>query len=419
MSFISEGDLQFARGAFRSYYERPRERVEIPRKIESREFGYFVFGENIMVRHLSLRDADSLANLFTERVPRHVYYSSAFFHLPSAPMERKGWIGAELVFDIDADHLPVRCKAEHDFWLCKNCGEHGPKPMPKGCPKCQSRVEEIEWLCEHCLREARNELLKLLDFLELSLGIESKDITLNFSGHRGYHVHVDNDHLNSLDQYARKEVVDYVAGNGLDVSYHGLYLSRGSSSLIGPDYSEPSWRGRIARGVYDLLGQLSDPSYEGYFSENLTPKTFRRFLKRQEVLVKLWSSRPVWGAASAIKADDWIKLAQLAVRRQAANIDSVVTTDVHRLIRMINTLHGKTGLLSLKIGYDEVETFDPFRDPVVFPDQPSVKMKVLYCPEFRVKEKSYGPYHNQVVEVPLSTAVFMVCKGVGTLSSGR
>jgi len=418
MSFIAERDLQFARDAFRSYYRRPKQHIEIPRKIEKREFGYFVFGEKIMVRHISLTEANSLTRIFIDRAPLHAYYSSAFFHSPSVPMEKKGWMGAELVFDIDADHLPVGCKADHDFWLCKSCGKYGPKPAPKKCPTCQREVEEIEWLCEICLREARNELLKLLDFLELSLGIRSKDITLNFSGHRGYHLHVDNDHLNSMDQFARKEIVDYVTGNGLDLSQHGLYISTTSGTLIGPEYSDPSWRGKIARGVYDLLGQLPDPSYEAQFRGALTSKIYRRFLKRQEALMKLWSSRPVWGVASGIKPDDWIKLAELAVRMQAARIDTVVTTDVHRLIRMINTLHGKTGLLSLRIDHDEVEDFDPFRDSVVFPDHPSIKMKVLYSPRFRIKDKTYGPYHNEVVEVPFCTAMFMVCKGVSTISSG-
>lgn len=419
MSFISKRDLQFARDAFRSYYEHPRKEILIPRKMRNREFGHFLFGGKIMVRHLSLRDSGELKELFVDTVPLHAYYSSAFFQSPSAPMERKGWLGAELVFDIDADHLPVRCKAEHDFWLCKNCGKYGPKPAPKSCRECQGSVEEIEWLCEFCLREARNELLKLLDFLELSFGIDSKDISLNFSGHRGYHLHVDNNDFNSMDQFARKEIVDYVSGNNLELSHHGLYLSPNSGSLIGPDYGDPSWRGKVARGVFDLLGQLSDPSYETYFSEALTPKTYRRFLKHREALTKLWSSRPVWGIASGVKPDDWIRLAELAVHKQAVKIDTVVTTDVHRLIRMVNTIHGKTGLLSLKIDHDELEDFDPFRDSVVLPDEPSVKVKVLYCPRFIVKNRSYGPYHNEDVEVPLYTAVFMVCKGVGTLISGR
>jgi len=30
-------------------------------------------------------------------------------------MENKGWIGADLIFDIDADHIETRCKTEHDL----------------------------------------------------------------------------------------------------------------------------------------------------------------------------------------------------------------------------------------------------------------------------------------------------------------
>ena len=33
-----------------------------------------------------------------------------------------------------------------------------------------------------------------------------------FSGHRGYHVHIENEAVRSLDAMARKEIVDYVTG---------------------------------------------------------------------------------------------------------------------------------------------------------------------------------------------------------------
>ncbi len=37
------------------------------------------------------------------------------------------------------------------------------------------------------------------------------------------------------------------------------------------------------------------------------------------------------------------KLLAEALKLQASEIDTVVTTDIHRLIRMPKTLHGKTG----------------------------------------------------------------------------
>ena len=39
-------------------------------------------------------------------VPSHIYYSSAYYQTPGAPtMDTKKSTGADLIFDLDADHL--------------------------------------------------------------------------------------------------------------------------------------------------------------------------------------------------------------------------------------------------------------------------------------------------------------------------
>jgi DNA primase small subunit len=38
-----------------------------------------------------------------------------------------------------------------------------------------------------------------------------------FSGHRGYHVQIENEVVKTLDAMARKEIVDYVSGLGLAI----------------------------------------------------------------------------------------------------------------------------------------------------------------------------------------------------------
>ncbi len=53
--------------------------------------------------------------------------------------------------------------------------------------------------------------------LENDFGFSSDELHVFFSGHRGYHVHVEDEAVRSLDAMARKEIVDYVMGLGLAI----------------------------------------------------------------------------------------------------------------------------------------------------------------------------------------------------------
>ena len=116
-----------------------------------------------MIRHRGFKDPTALLGAIRDLVPAHVYFSTAYYKDPTAPMEAKGWMGADLVFDIDADHLDTPCKATHDSWKCKGCGMLGSGGAPKVCPRCKNdRMEEQTWLCEKCLQQAKEETTKLL-----------------------------------------------------------------------------------------------------------------------------------------------------------------------------------------------------------------------------------------------------------------
>jgi DNA primase small subunit len=98
--------------------------------------------------------------------------------------------------------------------------------------------------------------------------------------------------------------------------------------------------------------------------------------------------------------------------RLRTNIDTVVTTDIHRLIRMPGTLNGKTGLKATMLPLDGLENFDPFDEPVVF--RGTQKVHVRRAPEIRIKDQRFGPFENEEVELPLAAAVLLVAKGVAS-----
>jgi DNA primase small subunit len=252
--------LRFIQGKFAEYYEKHSSSVAPPASIERREFGFSLFKENIMLRHKSFRNMNDFRYFLGRVVPSNVYYSGAYYEKPESEMEEKGWLGADLVFDIDADHIDTPCNKLHDKWICGNCGFVGRGLSPERCPVCGSQKFDTKtWPCEVCLKSAKVEAVKLLDMLMRDFGFSGKEVSVFFSGHRGYHVHVESRTAKTLDSVARKEIVDYVCGLGFDAILHGLGEKgvRMSHVLRGPTLNDPGWRGRIAKGVYDFILNLS------------------------------------------------------------------------------------------------------------------------------------------------------------------
>ncbi|MDD1762458.1 MAG: DNA primase catalytic subunit PriS, partial [Methanothrix sp.] len=89
---------------FREYYLESS--LEIPPGFESREWGFLFFDDFGMRRHKSFLSSGEVADYVRSMVPRHLYHSAAYYQKPGAPtMKEKIWQGADLIFDLDADHL--------------------------------------------------------------------------------------------------------------------------------------------------------------------------------------------------------------------------------------------------------------------------------------------------------------------------
>lgn len=413
MSFLTDRESRFVKRIFEEYYRENANSVYVPSKIEKREFGYFTFEQKVMVRHISFKGSNELFETIKKVVPLHIYHSAAYYEYPSAPMEEKVWMGAELIFDIDADHIETLCKKEHDFSLCMDCLSILPSES-KQCGKCGStKINKIDWVCERCIESAKLEVQKLLEFLEVDFGIPSSRIALSFSGNRGFHVVVSDEDVFKMDQMARKEVVDYITGNGLDPLLQGLIVRRGSIISM-PDYTESGWRGRIVRSIIEIVRDLEKPEISSWIIKELGSKMYNRLLKaKEDLLMGL-----LHGSWKDLKPRMVIDLAELAVKRASAAIDTVVTSDVHRLLRLPNTLNGKTGMVALRLSLDDLESFDPFVDAIVLPSD-LCEVKVFGMPRIKVNGMEFGPYTNEVVKLPIYLAVMLMAKGLAKLASAE
>ena len=364
----------FLENKFSEYYEKNLGEIRAPEYIDNREFGFLLFKKGVMVRHKGFKTIESARNYIKMINPSDVYYSTAYYEKPEAPMDKKNWLGADLVFDIDADHLETSCRILHDKWICENCGYSGKGLAPNSCLKCGTeRLKADSWVCEKCLDEAKKEVLKLIDMLISDFGLQPNNLHSYFSGHRGYHLHVNAKQTRMLGDNERKEIVDYILGVGLDVQLYDL--KNIETMLKELELNESGWKGRITRGYYRHLNEIKKGTRQAK-------------LKHKEILRKI-------------------------ITENSARIDTVVTTDIHRLIRMPETLHGKTGLRAVKVDINNLEEFDPFKESLAWKGNMSVF--VLESPRFRIRDEEYGPYMKEKVNLPTAAAILLLCKGKALL----
>jgi DNA primase small subunit len=220
---LPQGSSNLVKTLFREYYEKAS--LELPFDMELREFAFQPFDSPSYVRHLSFNNELELKTFITKTLPLHLFYSSAKYQIPSAKdMEEKGWMGADIQFDLDADHF---CEVKK-FNFCPVCGDHvqGDK-----CPKDGTQTVEYMEITKDCIDQTRDKTIDLVDILKEDFDFKPK---IYFSGNRGFHVIIecsgDCALLNSDD---RKEISEYVMGFNIP-KYQGKPC-------------DPGWPGRLAK----------------------------------------------------------------------------------------------------------------------------------------------------------------------------
>ncbi len=361
-----------------------------------------------MTRHRSVANLNGLKRLLCDLAPSDVYYSSAYYDNPEADMNRKGWLGADLVFDIDADHIPTDCDKIHDEWACGKCGFNGKGITPENCPVCGGQKFDAKtWPCERCINSTKTETVKLIDILEKDFGFSESEIYVFFSGHRGYHVHIETETIRTLDSMARKEIVDYITGLGLNLSRKAAANSNGEVTSRTFRLLEFSRYGRLRE---DMRRFIEDATKSSLTTAGIRGVASTALLQYKPQVLERCIGKGLWDSVKGVKDETWFRIAEYLTNLQIAAIDTVVTTDIHRLIRMNRTLHGKSGLLKVEFPVKHLIDFDPFKEAVAFNDG-TAKVFVSSAPQFRLGDDTFGPYNKQRVELPTAAAILLICKG--------
>ena len=87
--------------------------------------------------------------------------------------------------------------------------------------------------------------------------------------------------------------------------------------------------------------------------------------------------------------------------------------DIHRIFRLPGSINSKSGLT--KLYCENLEKFDPYKMACLITDEP-IEITANTPIKFELKNKEFGPYENEKIELPSFVAVYMICKGIGTLA---
>ena len=375
-----------------------------PPRMPKREWMFIPFGGAPPLRHKSFRSENELRQFLSERAMHSCFYSTAYWKKPyELKMDDKVWQGADLIFDLDGDHLPG--VTDRDF------------------PAMLDVIQEQA----HGLWN---------DFLQPEFGFDEQFLQVTFSGHRGFHLHYRDPSLFHLDSEARRELVSHIRGEGVDV--------QGGLTRFNDD-SVNGWTKRIRQQIPSLIDKLVDIAQEAEGSAKIM-KDLHLGLK--ENLQR--EGKPGKGPASIKKlADmflheerknsvshgqisrlgslqglflDLVKSDASIVLGAAGETDEVVTIDVRRQIRWPTSLHGKTGMRVTefplqRLDNDSSNPFDALSEAFVIGSDKSVTVEIVVDDAIlRFGNESYDVSNGDQLFVSESAATFLSLKGWGKLA---
>ncbi len=343
---------------FRKFYEKNKPTLK---DIEKREFGVGSFRRKIESRHLSFTQ-ESLWNYLVQDIPLFISYSAAYYEFPDAtPMERKVWKGADLIFDLDV---------------------HGGLFLTPG-----------EW------QGVKDDAVRLIeDFLIPEFGIDRDETSLVFSGNRGYHIHVYSRDYLGLRGEERREIANYVSGNGLN--YRDFFRKEGKK-LRGPDQNDWGYKGRFYRMVKETI-EKNPRSISTKYRKEKEKEIFLNNIKKG-----------IWTTSLSRFIDRLEPIAE-KIKLKTINTDAGVTMDTKRLIRLPGSLHGGTALVAGRI--KNIDSFEPYRDAVAFGSSPIKIETIKQIPEIEfLNQTMEGIEKGKIKQVPLSYGIYLFLKGAAEL----
>jgi DNA primase catalytic subunit len=205
------------------------------------------------------------------------------------------------------------------------------------------------------------------------------------------------------------ELAHYITGFGLNstITSDGFLRIKPTGELR--NWQLPSIARKLADAMIAFIDKID--SYEG--SEKWV-KSLKMY--KDHAIEGLQKNPPILSAkVKKVGAKYWQEIADKSAWIYSAEIDQPVTTDIHRVIRLIGSLNGKTGFIVSELTRNELTDHDPLADSVAFKEgelKVVIPNRAINIPEIRIGDDVYGPYNDTTKNLPTSAAVFFLCKGL-------
>lgn len=230
-----------------------------------------------------------------------------------------------------------------------------------GC-RTQSLGENVEVVTDECIEVAKNAVKRLIYILEYHMGFGEDELMIYFSGNRGFHIVVstnDPDWL-TLSSKHRVELADYICARGIEIKRLTEISPKTGVQLVPPKPENGGWRSLIT--VFSKNAELSE--------EN--------------------------------------------VRALAIAVDPLVTQDISRLIRIPNSLNGKSGLVAKLLNVSEVDSFKLDKSVSPFEGYAIIKPRVDFKGVLIGEEVELSKGVSTRVEI--STALYLILNNLATIT---
>ncbi len=306
------------------YYRKEWNANKIPgflvETLEKREFGFDHTGEGPNDRKNVFQDVRDLEDYVKATAPYAMFSSVALYE---EPREMAGWMGAELVFDIDAKDLPLRrCNHEHGM------------------------------VCPVCLEDAKELAKDTLVVLKEDFGLE--DVHAIYSG-RGYHIRVIDEWALQLDGKARERILAYISA-AEEITFEDLQSRK---VMLSSGYF------RVFRLRFGYFIRRINENH--LLNIGLNKGQMKKIMKnRKQIYDGFVRKALLTSFPRGIGYKTLLKLFALSSTFSKAYFDGRVTVDVKRILRVPSSLHSKAGFVTTYIGTSErdLEKFNPFKNAV-------------------------------------------------------
>lgn len=368
---MNEQSALFIKNCFRNFYQNNK--PDPPNRMHEREWAFVAFDRPGMFRHLSL-DRDTLSMFLVSRVPRHVYYSAARWQTPGAKdMDQMGWLGADMIFDIDFKYDDI------------------------------THAEALEL--------AKQEILKLIDCLRNDLGFH--DLEIVFSGRKGYHCHVIDESLVSLNNKERREILDYITGNNCLPVANFRQLGQDHIVIL-PKEDSIGRAGRFRATLAHCISESIRENNNAELSRNLIKIKGIGNKRANAIYNSIISNK---GINNAIRCDSytfecWKILFDHIQSLSDVKIDQQVTVNVRHVIRLPDTIHGDTGLKVMRV--KDLDSFDPLTDAVCLSDR-LINVIIRHPTKMEISGHSYRLKEGEA-KVPEFLAVYSICHSTAEIA---